>query len=647
MAKTFELNPAFPEGAKKVLESRGKRIKEKELNFNYKRYAYIYITSDPSDGEKLPKNAKGEDVPNDKEGDSISLFDTYPKNGYTIGIPPTGGHLSLYDIENGKRRLKPQITSVTMNQSGGGDIYNSFIREIDIAFKAYSLTQMNAIEHDLFRLGSNIKINYGWLQPLDSKFETGAVIMTVYNFGFTMESDGTFNCTMKGIAGDVFVDSSRTGGLIKLTNDGEIKAMGEKPTNPVDVSGALIAMYKNAFGLDADEKPADDGIKNGQLEYEKAEGDSNVDLFMGGIKNVGDSDGYVLGIGADDPYRAPFTTLKSLIYLLNKTSGDSEKQTYKIDTTGEGHYGSIQPVDKKFGSSDPRKYILPGVFANYGEGNDFQSDLEGEGFGDTKIENILISINEITQIFSNKGKTVNETFQPPTAKEVIDDLSGRIANVTGGLVQLRVERVEKERQTEYLIVNKVNKLQEQKPKPPHRFITVGEKSHVTNISIESEFDADLMLIMTRGNVRNGNIALGPLKSVYKEIPDIGLSDEAKDAKKDAENEATNAKFSVGKDGLDDMKASTIANTMKLLLTTPEGKDPKKTIQPVLPFQLKLNITLPGIDNIPFLAPVEVDRLPARFKSAGVKFLITSTEHSFDGQGKWETNFKAVMTMGDI
>lgn len=636
MAKTFELNPGFPSGAAKVLEARGKRIKEKELNFNYKRYAYIYLTS----------AASAPEAPKDGDGDSISLFDLYEKKGLTIGIPPSGGHLSLYDIENGKRRLKPQITSVTMNQSGGGDVYNSFIREIDIAFKAYSLAQMNKIEHDLFRLGSTITLNYGWLQPLDSKHEKGSVAMTVYNFGFTMESDGTFNCTMSGISGDFMADAPRVGGLIQLTNDGEIKAMGEKPTNPVDVAGALIAMYKNAFGLDADEKPADDGIKNGSLEHKVAEGDSNVNLFMGAIKNVGASDG-ILGIGADDPFRAAFTTLKSLIYLLNKTSGDSNKQTFVIDTKGGGHYGGIQPVDRKFGSSDPRKYILPGVFADYGEENEFQSALAGAGFSDTKIDNILISIDEINQIFSNKGRTVNEIFQPPTAKEVIDELGSRIANVTGGLVQLRVERVDGNAQAQYLIVNKVSKLQAQKPKAVHRFITVGEKSHVTNISIETEFDADLMLIMTKGNVKNGNIPLGPLRSVYKEIPNIELSQEAKDAKAKAEDEATNAKFSVGKDGLDDHKAGTIANTMKLLLTTPEGKDPKKTITPVLPFQLKLNITLPGIDGIPFLAPVGVDRLPSRFRKAGVKFLVTSTEHSFDGQGKWETNLKAVMTMGDI
>ena len=117
MAKTFELNPGFPSGAAKVLEARGKRIKEKELNFNYKRYAYIYLTSAPSAPE----------APKDSDGDSISLFDLYEKKGLTIGIPPSGGHLSLYDIENGKRRLKPQITSVTMNQSGGGDVLHYYM----------------------------------------------------------------------------------------------------------------------------------------------------------------------------------------------------------------------------------------------------------------------------------------------------------------------------------------------------------------------------------------------------------------------------------------------------------------------------------------------------------------------------------------
>ena len=76
-------------------------------------------------------------------------------------------------------------------------------------------------------------------------------------------------------------------------------------------------------------------------------------------------------------------------------------------------------------------------------------------------------------------------------------------------------------------------------------------------------------------------------------------------------------------------------------------EPEESPQAILPFQLKLGVTLDGVEGINFLAPVTADRLPSRFRKAGVKFLVTSTEHSFDGQGKWETNLKAVMTMGDI
>jgi len=634
MASSFDLNPAFPDKLAELLNDRGEKIRLRERKFNYQRYAYIYLESP----QTTPKGI---------DDDTTSLFDTYPKNRYVIGQVPSDpkGHLQLYDIENGVRRLKPQLLSVSINQNGGGDIYNSFIREVDISFKAFSLAQMEKIEYDFFRLGSTVEIHYGWIDPFDSEYETGKLFLTVYNFGFSMASDGTFDCTMKGMAGDVFPGAVRAGGLIKLTNDEEIEAMGEKPVNPVDIGGALIAKYKAAFGLDADEGAEEASVDNGELDYRKDNGGSgNVDLFMGAIKNVGDSDGFI-GIGGDDPVRTPFTNLISLVYLLNITTGDSSKETFEF-----GDNIGISPNSAEFGSADPRKYVLPGNMAKYGEENDYKKVLDNNGFSSPDIQNILISINEINQIVQNKGTTVNEQFQPPKALDILQDLSSRIANVTAGLVQLDIKpNVNKEGY--YVIENKVKKLQkmekEKKNNKPFKFVSVGENAMTKSISLESEFDADTMLYMTVGNVKNGNIKLEPLQTVYTDIPDIDLSEDTKKALEEAkanDEEEPKGKASVGKDGIDDAKVNTIRETMKIMLTDPERK-PTESTQPFLPFQLSLNVTLDGVDFNGFLMPITVDRLPSRFKSAGVKFLITAIEHSFDGQGGWETNLKTVMTMG--
>jgi hypothetical protein len=161
---------------------------------------------------------------------------------------------------------------------------------------------------------------------------------------------------------------------------------------------------------------------------------------------------------------------------------------------------------------------------------------------------------------------------------------------------------------------------------------------VKDISIDTEFDADIMMFMTVGNVKNGNINLEALKTVYPKIPQIDLDPKTKEAVDDASG-TNDSKQSIGKDGVDDTKANGIASTLQKLV----AGEPVDSPTVILPFQLKLGVTLDGVEGIKFLSPVTADRLPARFRD-NVKFLVTAVEHSFDGQGGWTTGLKTVMTM---
>ena len=628
----MNLNPPFPSGVKKTLKNRGKKLKSREKDFNYRRYAYIYLTS-LAHGKLNPET----------EDDNTSLFELYEKDEFIIGEVPKGGHMDLYDTSSGIRRLKPQITSVSINQDGGGDIYNSYIREVEIQFKVYSLNQLENVENSFFRLGSEIELNYGWLNSQE-KGERAELKMTVYNFGFSMASDGSYDCNLKGLAGDVFPGAQTLGGTLVL-NDTEEMALGDGKSNPVDISAALMAKWKTAFGLDSDEEASDEGIDDGEIVMKTADGyeeHPKIDFYMAGIANTGDSDGF-LGMGADDPVRTPFIKLKDFIALANVLSGGSSNETFKIGKSGQ-EYQKIYPADKTYGSADPRKYIFPGQMSDYGEENEYKKLLGNEA---TNIENILISLNEITQIVKNKGKTVNDIFQPPAVQDVIFDLSQRIANVSGGLVNLIVVpegNVATDKSNKYLIQNKTEMTKEPIPEP-FKFVTLGADSMVRDISIDTEFDTDIMLMMTVGNVKNGTINLEPLQSVYP-IPNIKKSEPTEKSKKVLENEkAIPSKDAVGKDGINDERANSIAQTMRQNLISEPTKE--KNTQPMLPFQLKLGVTLDGIDfgNSGYLAPITADRLPKRFKSANVRFLITGVEHSFDGQGGWTTSLKTAMTMG--
>jgi len=623
----FNFNPEFPSKVAQILDERANAIQNRDPNWNYKKYAYFRMDVLPPESYSSQTDA------------STSVFDlvTNASGNFPIGVAPEGGHLNLYTNEGGVRRFKPKITSANMSLDGGGDIYNSFIREVTVNFQVFTLEDLNRVVTEYFRIGARVKIEYGWLGKPKGP-EAGSDIMKVYNFGYTMGSDGAFDCNIKGLTGDAFAGSATVGGTLELTDDAEINALGSKGVNPADISMALIAKYKAAFGLDADEEAGDANIDNGEIQEAK-DSSGKYDLYMAGIMNTGESEGFIFG---DDPVRTPFVRFESFIDLANKVSGASEsKPTFVFSTTDKT---KIDPNSKEYGSADPRKYIFPGNMADYGEDNKYVDVL---GDKEADIKNILVSINKITEIVKNKGTTVNEKFRPPQVSVIIKTLSDEIKSLSGGLVDIKVvpktEDASKENEDkQYEILNYTNVVVDKTKNEPYVFSAIGETSFVKNVSIDTEFDIDIMTMMTVGNVRNGSVQLAPFaKSGLYEFPNIPPENSETKEPKQPKDQDIPSKEGIGKDGIDDSRANSIAAALREKLVADDEKGTFVTI----PFQIKLGIKLDGITDIPFLSPITVDRLPIDYKSGNIRFLVTGVEQSFDGNGGWETDIKTAMKMG--
>jgi len=610
---SFNFTPGFGI-AGPTLEKRVDKIKGREVNWNYQKYAYFYLTtsdySPPSVGD-----AK----------DSDSVFNLIPRKGFSVGIPPTGGHLSLYTSpEENARRFKKHITSATITLDGGGDIYNSFIREFEIEFKVYTLADLELVENDLFKLGAKATVKYGWKGSSEAG-ESAEATISIYNFGYSMDADGSFNCNIKGLEGDAFAGATRVGGTIKLTPD-ESKTLSEEGANPANLSMALIAKYKTAHGLSADDDASDSSVGWGSLIKKNHDG---VDYYMLGIKEVGQGEG-ILGRVLDAPLRVAMVRLEDIVNLANKLSGDSEDKSFQF----HGTHHTISPSRSEYGSADPRKFILPGAMADYGKGAE---DIKRNAPSGNSIKNILVSITHLTKKFDSLSTTVNEKQQPPVVSKLLKAIGADLKRLTGGLVDLQIVPLDpKNPDGTYEIFNNTE-IQKLPPKPPFVFPGIGEDSIVKEISIDTEFDMDTMLMMTVGNVKSGAFNLRPLQVAYPEIPKIPLSPKKKEAKKEAKEAPT--KKGIGKDGIDDERASSIASGMAQVL----ADDPNGTMV-TIPLQIKLGIKIDGIEGINFLAPVSVDRLPSRYKD-NCKFLVTALEHSFDGDGGWETDIKTAMKIG--
>lgn len=608
----FNFNPPFGPAASTLTNRKGK-ISGRDIYWNYKKYAYIVLSS----------------APPQPETDSQSVLARIPTNAMTIGVVPTGGHLDLYKVESGVRRGIPHITSAKVSLDAGGDIYNSYIREFEIEFKVYTLSDLNNVEKNFFVPGKQAIVKYGWTSG-DAN-ETGlAETITIYNFGFSSNQDGSFDCNVKGLTGDPFAGSARLGGTIKLTDDAEIKALGEEGVNPADISMALICKYKAAFGLKPDENITEGDAKNGKIEEKEHGGDT---FYQVGLMNAGESESIMPFMG-DDPIRIPMISLETFIKYCNKLSGTDSSESFDY---ADEEYIKINNNTAEYGSADPRKYILPGNMSDYGEENKFKSVLGGKT---VNIKNILISISEITKRIKSMGTTVDDKFQPPIVSKVIADIGRDLKFLTGGNVDLRLIPEDKDKPNgKYLLFN-MQTVQATSNPEPFMFNVLGDDSIVKSVSIDTEFDMDTLLMYTVGNVKTGNVKLDPLKKVYTDIPDIPVEP----SKTDEEGEESKpTKNSIGKDGIDDEKANSIALSMAQKLAKKGGTG--STFASV-PIQIKLGVKIDGVENINFLGPCTVDRIPTRYKNAGVKFLVTGVEHSFDGEGGWETDIKTAMKLGD-
>ena len=166
-----------------------------------------------------------------------------------------------------------------------------------------------------------------------------------------------------------------------------------------------------------------------------------------------------------------------------------------------------------------------------------------------------------------------------------------------------------------------------------------------------------MLAFTIGNVKSGDVSIAPFKKAYPStssaLSSIKVKDKTKAQLDDLKNatvaDGTTAKYSIVVDGVDDNKVQSIADSMrKLLVQDSDDGNSQAGTQVTLPFNLKLGITLDGIENIGFMEPVTIDRLPNKYQQVdGLRFLVEGIEHTFDGNGGWETKISTAMKIGKV
>lgn len=638
----FNFNPGFDSNVASELDRRRRAVASKDVNWMYQKYAYVKFTSLKLD----PRPTPGGDLNEDE--DYVSVFALLPKGGKVIGTIEKGGYLkSFHNNENDITTLKPVLNSVTVTANGGGDIYNSYISEVDVNFTVYDLGELDEIQNEFFTLGSKAKLEFGWFfSGDDNSTNKGELIINIYNFGFSMSSDGSFSCNVKGLTEGVFVGTKSISDAIELTVD-EQNALGEGSSNPATTPQALLAKAYKTFGVTAGQKgyfqdwslwgigsldnPGDMFTANGNG-YQIQNGQGITEFYVSLLKEkstTGENEILIFYIKFED-----------LINFINNTSGGGD--TFTISNENNS-IRKPEPLTS-FGSADPRKFIFPGDMGVYNTSN-YSYTFKGKIPTDYEINNILISISALSEYYDGLSSRVNEKTTPPTMAKLLSKIGSEIFRLSGGLVDIKVAPMgngtNSKIENKYKIFNNANV-----PfiaQAPYRFSVLEKDSILKNVSLDSDFDTDVMLMMSVARAKKGEFNITPLKQLYPNLPDITLDAKAEQKVEDNNQKDNTTKLGIAENGIDDSIANSIADSMRAALVVDNDNGTFLS----LPFYLKLGITIDGINGLGFLQPITIDRLPSNYSSdnTNVRFLITGIEHSFDGQGGWETKIDTVMKVG--
>lgn len=641
----LDLNPAFPSEVSGELDRRKKAVQNREKDWMYRKYAYIKMSTTGNSQTMLCPSV-------------MSIGDG------TIGH---GGHLSLYTVEGGIRKFKPTLTSVTITNEGGQDYTESYIYEIEAQFKVFTLDDLDKVENSFFRVGAEVKFEFGWngapvVAGVNQVTGDGAIKANVYNFSFSLEDDGGFACSIKAMSAAALWSQESMGGTQRVPD--------EKSKKNVKVSSFLESLQlgmRNAFGL-TDEQVIDDvagGIADNKLVCKKGKVKVGESATIDGVFWITEMLSNKGSWYNDDELYFSYTNLQTLVsYINTKLKNQKSRNEFMW-----GADSDLKITAKtEIGSADPTQIVLPGEHATYGSGDGADSTnfknwstvtTENSNSADT-IKGILVGLEYLNKVYldmeASQTSKKGGIKKKPTVNEFLNKIFNDIENLTGGLVSIMLvpETTKQGEQnsasdTEKILIVNRRETNVSQAIVPYTFQTLSKNAICRNVSLSTDFDSDTLILATESAVASGKSNLDSLKKLYPNCDKIqnavAKASTDPDGGKILKEDLLTERNSYGDDGFDSSGVQSLADSYRNYIQQERVSSPSSWPAQFSEsvFMFKLSVTLDGIFGIPYLAPITVDRLPSKYRANDkTYFSITSIEHSFDGQGGWETSIDTVM-----
>lgn len=593
---------------------------EESRIWNYGRYAYISLSTDGTNNAGLCAPAAGTTLGDTKLDSSETYQDLITSDG-ARHIPKN-----------------PILESVRISNDGSTDMSDAALFDVDVSFKCFSEGQFEKYENAFFKVGTGVKISFGYkgLSDLGSHTMTA----NVYNFSFSLDVSGVYSCNLK------LTGKNRFAAVLGIKQ--ELAVKGTEVTDEdgnvtvaKSILGEVIAGFTNAFPTAEESGPVQgpttvDFVKDGEAIAKDGYALANIQTKSGG-------DFTALGFTFDfDDKFVKYVTFEKLVEVINKCH---KKSGF---SWGFGTKGGA--VIDAFASADPSKLLLDGEMANYGEkaGTAFddgiKNNLQTSGTFSGHHKDMLIAIDLVSKIFNDLIKKENEEKDSKGDSSInnfLRVLFTYIKDLTGGLYQLSIYNDGFDNSGLFQIVNERAEHDAVDGSSTFQF-TLHQKGSVTKaVSMQSNFDSDLAAAALVAN-RGGEVPTGALDNLYKEKGGCtGVKDEVKpEVDKPTLADVQAKKEEIGL-GLSDDRVLDFKNIMASYVAT-EPIDTKTNTG--YRYMIDLSVTTYGVWGAEIGDSFTFSGVPAKYKGAGKYFCLGKMQHTFDGQGGWEVEYTGFLKL---
>lgn len=590
----------------------------------------------------------------------VSAYNPKTKKGKSLENPVGGGldGNSLYTSNNDARFIpKPHLNSVKISSDGD---FGS-LKKCEVAFTVHSVTDLNNCQ-PFFDIGADVVINYGWSITSPGAGSNGKFEGIIYNFSYTVNESGGFDCITYGIAKGVSVlpinitagtpvDSMTSDSLDKTKVAVNILDVLRKNSNLLTESKTVD---RYGFGKDEiiDTPSGTSSIKSAERAYitlEKLIDLVNNNLLIELIDDV-----------LNDDFKVELNNLATVSN--NNTGGVSvglqpgasisggqganpttgvrqstkrvEEKDFLIVCNSTYTRGLIPERTTDLISANPLQVIFPG-FSTYGSKTYFQNAVEEiKQFKSGDISKILLSIDWLATLFETIGLETQDRQKSAdqSITKFLINIFNAISDNSGTRFKLSMTSLPDN--DSKFVISDINYID--KKITPYTLTAVNKQGICRRISLTSKVPsamATVAFVSGRSSSTTQSTVAGAV------LNNLSVSENSQKllSYRQSLEKLINAAAESRYDAND---VNSLRTALKNVYENASQVNKQLGGQSSIPYPIDFSATLDGIEGFQFGNTITTNYLPAVYQNGRVAFTVTKVEHTIQNND-WITTLSTV------